>query len=182
MHLAAENGHDKVVIKLLAVNPTVVNAFGVGSALHEAAKHGHKNVVAQILKSCPSSIADASGGWTALHYAACGGFAQVVALLLAASPSSSNAMTYKGQTPLHHAARGHSEVVKQLLDVNPDLLNVKDVDSWTAFQLAIHYCHVPTIKAFLARKSELIRDTGLNGNTVLHSALATGGYRGDVEP
>ena len=87
----------------------------VMSALHSAAKNGHREVVRLLLRVGANPNVSDSHSITALHLAALRGHQEVVWLLLGAGADKDATLMY-GTTALHFAAEyGHLEVVRLLL-------------------------------------------------------------------
>ena len=106
--------HEHIAAQLLSAKPLCTERGN--TALHQAAKQGLEEAVAQLLAVCPFLIDE-----EALHVAAYQGHTAIVAQLLAVKPTLIEAVTREGETALHFAAEGHPPVVAQLLAVNPAL-------------------------------------------------------------
>ncbi|KAM8784412.1 transient receptor potential cation channel subfamily A member 1 [Rhynchonycteris naso] len=84
LHLAAQNGHDKVVQLLLKKGALVLSDHNGWTALHHASLGGYTQTMKVILDTnlrCTTDHLDEEGN-TALHFAAREGHAKAVALLL----------------------------------------------------------------------------------------------------
>ena len=144
LHYAARYGQVQAAQFLLERNPELINCkkkthakylkqFGVlsyprslkelpgGTALHEAAKGGHKEVVTLLLQHGAEIDARTLLKETSLHLAAKEGHAQVIRLLIAAG-ASLTAIDDWGLQPLHLAARGRRKgCVEALLGNKADI-------------------------------------------------------------
>lgn len=145
LHLAAADGHDRVVSQLLVVSPDLIRAadFYGRTALHLAAIYGHDKVVAQLLAASPSvSVQTDFDGRIPLHDASS---VAVVDELLAVNPGSIGAVDPRMNTVLHWAARdmtaidrNDDSVVKRLLEIKPELIfDVNNVGN-TPLHMAIN--------------------------------------------
>ncbi|KAK5661064.1 hypothetical protein OQA88_12443 [Cercophora sp. LCS_1] len=139
LHIAAENGFDLVVAKLLKDNGDIVHAEGINglTALHLAAIYGHEDVVQLLLdQGAKIEAVDKVIGWTPLHCAAENGNEIIVAQLLQYGANIYARDDTVGWTPLHFAAmRGHYEVVS-LLGKNGARNDDEDRNHWIPSQLA----------------------------------------------
>jgi len=168
LHLAADNGHDKIVARLLAHNPALIDAIDSNNmtALHFAARDGHESTAMQLLSHSPGLIDMKAGSRntdTALHLAASGGHVKVVAELLARRPSFLADEDWRGQTPLFCAAsQGHQEVV-DLLPLTTDQVLCLHTILIVCFSMFPHQVH--------RRNSD--------GNTLLHLFI---GGEGPLRP
>jgi ankyrin repeat protein len=144
---AAARGHLRIVQSLferLGSNPAILDERDTKyrqTALHAAARNGHKEVVEYLLKhSANVSIQDKNGytafiacidGWTSATSA---GHESVSCLLLEADTQSSSR-----EGVLHGAAmKGSLPVIKKLLEQGADPLR-QDRHGWTAIQVARQY-------------------------------------------
>ena len=158
---AAEGGHLEVVEMLLErvqgvdVNMTSERVHGA-TALHEACKYGHEEVVRLLLDSSGIAInqANTDTGSTPLFTACEQGHAPVVELLLASSGIAVNQATTTGATPLNVACeKGHAPVVELLLtssgiDVNQAVtLNGRTLNP---LFLACQNGHAPVVELLFA--------------------------------
>jgi cytohesin len=135
--LAAARGCAAVAALLIAAG-SVVNAVtdGQNTALHEAAKGGHADVINVLLQNRGDpDLARLSDGSTPLHLAAEGGHEDAVRAL--ADVAFLNAADDLGRTPLHRACLGrHETIVELLLDVDADVL-ARDANDATPIALAV---------------------------------------------
>ncbi|KAK7949240.1 uncharacterized protein PG986_010126 [Apiospora aurea] len=121
LELAAMNGHDGVVQRLLRVEHIDVNATASKwTALILAARDGHDPVVQKLLlvdHVDPNAACLDLPFWTPLQYAAMGGHASSVELLLGHEKLEVDAADSFGQTALSFAAeKGHTAVLEVLIE------------------------------------------------------------------
>jgi ankyrin repeat protein len=130
LQIAAVKGDEGKVEALLAQEPellTMQDEYGK-TVLHNAAYHGHHNVVETLLlkddKNRVTKIQDKQGE-TGLHESAWQGHDKVSAMLL--KDSDVKIQNAFGQTPLHLAiVRGYRKVVALLLETDCGSVTVKD--------------------------------------------------------
>lgn len=102
------------------VNIQAADARGI-TALHLAAKHGHRNVVALLLKQGAVVNPASQDGVTPLSVAVQEGRREMVTLLLASGAQVNEQMQIGGATLLHVAAyRGDQEIISLLLQHGAD--------------------------------------------------------------
>lgn len=86
-----EVGLDKAIAILSAQKSVMDTVDDCGrNVMHLAAREGHSNIVALLVRIPLLAEADNSS-WTPLHHAACGGHEGVVELLIAQNPKLVNA-------------------------------------------------------------------------------------------
>ena len=120
------------------------NKFG-DTALHYAAKGGHKEIVQDMLDSGLSPLAKNLFGETPLFYAAEEGHKDVVEIL--AKYGSVEVQDKFGDTALHFAAReGHEETCIVLLQHNRLVINVLNENNQTALAYALEMGHLDLAK------------------------------------
>jgi ankyrin repeat protein len=156
MH-ASRNGRKDMVVLLLnkGASPHIIGAWGSNSALREAVKGGHKEIVKVLLLDKRGITARLSTGY-ALIEAAQKGYTDMAELLLdkGADPNvlgtSDSDSCYTSTTALIEASsQGHKAIAKLLLDkgANP---NVKtSSSSATALSLASSQGHKDIVKLLL---------------------------------
>ena len=118
LHSAAVEGQLESVQTLLRLGgrkSLTMMGVDVGAPLHQAAAHGHKDVLTLLLKEgCPVTTR-ASDGLSVLHYAAQYGQEELIAYLIDCGLDA-NIEDDDGRTPLHEAVCcGHLELVRALL-------------------------------------------------------------------
>lgn len=197
LHIAAERGHLEVVRNLLdggaGPNGGGCREFNAGdvesntgdwcywskrvcecdpSPLHEAALHGHVEIVRALLAAgarrnaradgakcnplCPELLDEVFdrqvGGHTPLHFATCMGHTDVVQALVEAGANVDIPGGLRAETPLHVAARrGHTAVMVALLHNRADI-NAGDLEERTALHKA---ASVPALKLLLAAGAQV---------------------------
>lgn len=157
IHLAAENGHLKVVELLIKSDAEVDSTDDDGlTALMQAAAAGHADVVQSLINAKADVSKKDLSGQSALHQAAWVGADEVVDVLLS-TRDGSDVKTQTGYTPLHAAAwNGHASVVKRLLVRGADV-NAADSDGWTPLHKAAFRGHVDAVKELLERGADKTR-------------------------
>jgi len=104
--------------------------------LHEAAKRGNVELLAECLTNRVSVNGLDKAGSTPLHWAARGGHIECVARLLAADNVEVNAQNKMGDTALHGAAwKGETQVTTMLLEKGAHT-NIKNNDGDIPYDLA----------------------------------------------
>ena len=135
LHLAAENGHSRIVQLLLEAGTDTdicddvhledddayfSNIVEGRRALQLAAREGHSEVVKLLLEAGADKDSADEDGNTALHWEAWNGNAEVMKLLLEAG-ADKDRTDNGGSTALHWAAwQGRSEVAKLLIEAGAD--------------------------------------------------------------
>jgi ankyrin repeat protein len=161
LHLAALNGHVKVVELLLAapgidVNAQISNGPDKGqTALHLAAANGHLEVVELLLRYITDVNVQDECGMTALHWAAGNGHVDVVKLLLPYTVDVNARIgggNLKGWTALHMATEG--DVVQALSNAGANL-NATDEYGWTPLHWAARNGHTGAVRALLDARADV---------------------------
>lgn len=172
-HLAAMRGHDKVVARLLARIPVLIEdtAMLLRNPLHYAAEGGQAKTVAQLLAHNPRLAEGKTAlGQNPLHVAALYGHDDVVCELLAHAPHLIDSIDHSKQTALHCAAEGgHIAVVRRLLAVRPSLIHAVDFGGGTALFRAADYARSSSVvEMLLFLTPEQVYRQDSKGNTLLH--------------
>lgn len=171
MVLAAEEGINKEVLKLLkeGANP---NAFGTHTrALHSAVLMGHKKVVKALLKYGANPNLPDQDQLYPLHLAAREGHTAICNLLLKAGADKMQ-KTASGVTALHLAAAANfASLVVNLIKKGYDK-DLKDADGNTPLLIASALGNVGVVKSLLKLgvKTDAVTK---NGSTALLQALWT---------
>ncbi|KAF5272341.1 hypothetical protein FQR65_LT17461 [Abscondita terminalis] len=140
LFIAAQNGHYKILVYLLAqgAEPDSRRTDGA-TPLWIAAQMGHDHIVSQLLKSGARVDAARHDGATALFKAAHKGHSAVVGELLRYKPSLG--LLPNGESALHAAALfGHLSVCKQLIAAGADPA-LNNQDNLTSSKLAADHKH-----------------------------------------
>ncbi|TWU74163.1 hypothetical protein ED733_000145 [Metarhizium rileyi] len=178
LELAAQNGHPRIVHKLLK-RSWLVGTQDIGRALVLAAEQGHANIVTALLDRNSSKAASDTSKALALHAAAKAGHPKTVEALLThrRGPrlSEMDKVASKGMTPLHEAAKGgHADVVKTLLEHKG---TPNDLDD--SLRTALHYAaasgSLECVQVLLQTAYKVdgrLRDK--RGRTALHFAARRG--------
>ena len=154
LHLAARNGHDDVVNRLLKDDSS-----------HDLA------------------LAKDENGLTALHLAAQHGHPEVVDCLLHHAPSTAAALDNYRFTALHLAAMyGHKAVAQSLLQHEPEKIHTKNIFADTALHLATWYEHQEVADFLRTRSTEILQECSdaLN-NLPLEQAPGIGAFHFDPQ-
>lgn len=146
LNVAAENGHLKVVNRLLEaradIHHTNNNAW---SSLNHASDEGHLDVVDRLLDAGAYVDHAEANGWTSLHLASHRGYLDVVNRLLDAGADVDQAEA-KGWTSLNLASyHGFVDVVERLLAAGADVTHTT-ADGSTSHRLAYRMGHFKVLK------------------------------------
>ncbi|MDR0590302.1 MAG: ankyrin repeat domain-containing protein [Puniceicoccales bacterium] len=158
---AAKKGDCECVVRNMS-DKNVKNWDNNGkTALHYAAKNGHKNVVQFLLDNGADVNAGAKGGLnegrTALHYAAENGHKKVVRFLLD-NGADEKIKDGQGKTALHYAAEGGQfDIVTFLVLRNNIPVNARDNQGRTPLHYAAENGHKNVVRFLL--------DNGADVNT-----------------
>ncbi len=135
--------HLKLIHSALEQSPELLKERDEGNLtpLMLAARHGHKDLVAELIASNAEELeAKDSDGWTALHWAALWGHSEVVRLLLDAKANFNVQATRDLSLPIHLAARaGHADAMKVLIETDPRVLEKKDNRGCTPLTCFVKY-------------------------------------------
>ena len=156
------------------VNPyAALSQAEKNTALLEAAREGHAEVVRLLLAAEADVNAQTQAGVTSLMWAAGNGHADVVRLLLAAE-ADVNAQSQAGSTALMDAAlNGHAEVVRLLLAAGADV-NAQNQAGFTALLDAAGNGHAEVVWLLLAAEAELPAASRISvaANATIQTVLA----------
>jgi ankyrin repeat protein/beta-lactamase regulating signal transducer with metallopeptidase domain len=159
LHQAAAKGDIEQVRSLISKGVDVNETDQTGqTALHLAARHGHKAVVELLLDRDADVHAQRKRwpqlGATPLHEAAKHGHKEIVEVLLA-NGSEVNERDGSRWTALHYAARnGHKEIVKVLLTNGADV-NARDKASKTPVERAMEGNQREVVELLVAKGADI---------------------------
>lgn len=133
-------------LKLITKNPNFINQTVTGSSntiLHLAARFGHVELAAEILKLCPEMMfLENKDLETPLHEACREGQVEMMSLLLKNDPSVAYKVNFRGESALFVAAeRGRVDVVKCLMEFPGLLMLEVDVLTSTSLHVAASAGH-----------------------------------------
>lgn len=174
LHLAAKNENPKFVELLLSKMGVNIDDTDIDdeTALHCAARKGHLNNMAILLKNNITINKANKRGVTALHLAARSKDPMLVELLLD-NKADIAATDEDGETALHFAvANDNFKTLKMLLDKRRDniaVINAKDEDEETILHSAIKRGNKEIVDLLLKNKAD-ISATDKRGRTALHLA------------
>lgn len=143
------------------VDPKTETSNGF-TALHLAAREGHKGVVFRLLR-CASILVNVedSEGLTPLHYACMHGQAEVVKMLLENPKRNVNVESHDKSTPLHLGVKsGHIPTVIELLRQTDINCNCEDGTGSTALDIAEREGHINLVWLLLEHPVEVRKDPG----------------------
>lgn len=180
LHLAAENGHEAVVLLLLQYQAKLEARDDEGrTALHRALARWHYDVVYLLVRHGADVNSKTNKGQTALRFAAEDGHGAQVELLLEHG-ADTRVADEDGTTPLHVATRnGHLDVVKILLEYQADV-HAKDNNGRTVLHCAAENGDQDLAKLILDLGSDVLSETKDGLWTALHIA-ADHGHTGIVK-
>ncbi|GAW22631.1 hypothetical protein ANO14919_121730 [Xylariales sp. No.14919] len=187
---AAESGNASVVEEILRdydepQAASLVNAIGgLGeTALHEASRFGHIDVMKRLLKHADPNIA--SSEWkTPLHLACLWQQPSAVGVLLSEQRIRLDTVDGNKRTALHFAAdAGRIDIVKRILNwytdemVKSEALHMKDDEGRTPLHLAALHGHEKVVQEILESETgppELAGVIDESGSVPLHLAIESG--------
>ena len=191
--MAAEEGHLGVVQELANLSADVnVETTGSGTtALHQASRYGHEDVVSVLLSHGADPTKRLRDGRTPLYLSAHAGYESIIQLLLdhigeGRAEGEARAAVLKqyvdlpreegedeGTTPLMQAATyGHTEALQLLIESRASV-DLQSADGDTALLLACADGHEQPAKMLL-QANALMDQRGANGQTVLMTACRYG--------
>ncbi|KRZ10522.1 Death-associated protein kinase dapk-1, partial [Trichinella zimbabwensis] len=173
LHLAAQNGHIKIVNYLInRVDVGATNNYKE-TALHIAVRYGFLDVAVSLVMSGKVDLnAQDKHGETALHIACWHGYTLIASLLCNCKPDL-GIRNKDGETPLICAAvRGNLDCVFLLKSAGADL-EQRDKDMQTALHLSIRRQH-SDIALPLLESMNNFHLSDKDGNTPLHVACKEG--------
>ena len=177
LHSAAANGKLEAVYELLKLGgkPSISKVAGTyGTALHQAAFYGHREVVLFLLEAgCPINVVT-SVGQNILHFAAQCGHVGLLGLLVE-HDLGVNGGDANGCTPLHSAAaNGKLEAVHELLRLGgkPSISKVAGTYG-TPLHQAVFYGHREVVLVLLEAGCPINVVTSV-GQNILHFAAECG--------
>ncbi|KAF7851379.1 hypothetical protein BT93_L4050 [Corymbia citriodora subsp. variegata] len=179
LYAAAEYGHVSVVAEILKhsdLESASIPARNGFDAFHIAAKHGHLEVLKELLRVFPNlEMTTDSSCTTALHTAAAQGHIDVVNLLLETDSNLIKIARNNGKSVLHTAARmGHLEVVRSLSNKDPSSGFRTDKKGQTALHMAVKGQNEEIVLELIKPNPSILSSEDNKGNTPLHIATRKG--------
>lgn len=151
---AAEDGHLRLVQRMVQFLGCDVADSGGWTPLHLAVEKNHLEVVKQLIWSGADVNVISNDGWTPLHVAVDEGHLNMVRYLLEQGVD----VTYpnvSGRTPIHSAAElGYIEIVRALCAAGSDI-NIQDVYGVNPLMLALIGKHESVIELLISKKVDL---------------------------
>jgi ankyrin repeat protein len=176
--LAAQNGHEGIVRRLLACDGVDVNKEMEGiliTPLYVATQNRHVNIVEALLQHKDIKVDKVnSQGATALYIAAQNGYEELVELLLS-HHAQINWAGVQGVTPLLIAVTNGRERVVRLLCSNEAIdMNASDQNKSTPLYIAVQTGNLAFVRFFLAHKKIQVNQFKDQGVKILDMALLYG--------
>ncbi|CAN0407004.1 unnamed protein product, partial [Ectocarpus fasciculatus] len=172
-----KGGSERVVAALLGAGsgPDVNQRTQAGNKecpLHIAAKLGHSEVAAALVRAGADVNSRDRNDWAPLHLAARFGQLQVVEDLLREG-ADRDAEDVNGYRPLHYATMwGHPDTIKALLDAGAALESITRVDKTRPLHIAARYASPAIVRDLLHQGAEK-NAKNARGFTPLHAAAAS---------
>ncbi len=172
LYIAAQNGYNEIVNRLLAQGADVNKAMNNGAtSIAVAAEKGKAEVIERLITHGADVNKATSDGVTPLFMAAQNKHIESIKILLAHGADVNKAKN-DGTTPLWYAAQeGHTEVVKILIENNADVNKV--MDGFTPLYRAVNSGHTEIAKVLIENKA-YINAVMNNGHTTLKLACHLG--------
>lgn len=161
--------HDPIILK------QTVPGSG-NSVLHLAARFGHVELAAEIVKMCPEMVgAENEKMETPLHEASREGWMEIVRLLVGTDPWVVYKANRDGESALTAACeRGSVEVVKFMLMSFPWMLMMEVDAPTTSLHVAAAAGHIEVVKEVLKTRPDFAWKKDRNGCTPLHISCGKG--------
>ena len=167
IHLAAFNGHTRVVMKLLAENRNSIDeGDNTGwNALMWASVNGHEEVIQVLLEQ--GANADAQGGFygNVLQVASGRGHKNIIQVLLDYGANANAQCGFYGNALQATSVRGHEEFIQMLLDHGADT-NAQGGHYGNALQAASVEGHEKVIQMLLDHGADTNTQGGYYGNAL----------------
>ncbi|KAJ9701368.1 hypothetical protein PVL29_006635 [Vitis rotundifolia] len=193
LHLAAREGHWVVTQTLIQAAKALPSGSEIGAdkmmlrmtnnendtALHEAVRYNHPDVVKLLILEDPDFIygANFSGG-TPLYMAAERGFHDLVQIIIDNTPASPAHSGLMGRTVLHAAVICNNEdMMKKILEWKSDLTKEVDNDGWSPLHCAAYLGYTSIVRQLLEKCDQSVvylRVKNEHNKTALHIAASCG--------
>ncbi|OMO66589.1 hypothetical protein COLO4_30480 [Corchorus olitorius] len=152
------------------------------TTLHLAARFGHVELVAEIVRLCPDLLLSENDRQeNPLHEACRQGNHEVVALLFETNPVAATKLNNENQSPFLLACRnGHlmvqtdADVINQLLQARPHFARKSNKKGLSPLHYASSRGHLETTKLLLSHDADLALQYDSDGHTPLHLAVING--------
>ncbi|KAJ9701412.1 hypothetical protein PVL29_006666 [Vitis rotundifolia] len=157
LHLAAREGHSKVVEALIEAAKVSSEEIESGrTALHEAVRYHHTEVVKLLIKEHTEYTYGANiTANTPLYMAAERGFDDLVEIIIHNDRTSTAHTGVEGRTALHAAViRNDLEMTARLLDWKPNLTKEVDENGWSPLHCAAYLGHTAIVEQLLDKSPD----------------------------
>ncbi|XP_078150507.1 protein ACCELERATED CELL DEATH 6-like [Carex rostrata] len=178
LHLAARAGNRRMVsLIVFLAQESGIGAYQVltkrsiegDTVLHEAAQHGHEDVVQALMTVAPAlSVELNNSSMSSLYLAVVRNSVGIVQILTQYSHSS--ALGPNQQNALHAAVLQSKEITSMLLDWKPELANKRDASGSTPVHYAASSGDVTTVKTILDSMPLAVYIQDQEGSSPLHVA------------